>query len=157
MAGLIANDYLSGRRFPVTAAVRYVGVALKLASTGKVSIVDDSTNVVDFFSKTTSDNKIGTTIYNRDVATANTEDIACAPLTRGMVYNLYLSATNAAIDIGDEITVQHGASGRVDKKTAGAGTGTFVIGKALQAKAALDGAKTDGTEYIKVLIGTRVV
>jgi hypothetical protein len=74
-----------------------------------------------------------------------------------MVYNLYLSATNAAIDIGDEITVQQGAAGRVDKKTAGAGTGTFVIGKALQAKAALDGAKTDGTEYIKVLIGTRVV
>ncbi len=148
MTGLVVNDYLEGRAFPVHDAILSIGLGLKLRTDGKMGLAEDSENVM-FYSRTTSHNKVNTVIYNREDHTSpgNKEWITAAPCTPGKVYNLYLKATNAAIDIGEEIYCS--GDGRFDKATV---AGTPICGIALEARAQNDGAKSDGKEYIKVYI-----
>lgn len=77
------------------------------------------------------------------VATADVQ-VGCLPLINGIEIYVPLLATNAEIAIGD--LVETTAGGTVDKKD-GAG---WIVGHALEAKAALAGATTANTIKISV-------
>lgn len=146
MVGTIVNEYLSGRAFTPGQRIQYNGMAVDVSDNGKVYLTADQSANVDFVSVTDSNNKVSTDLYLP--GTSNLEPITCIPLVPGMVLNLKLSATNAAISIGDQI--ECAGSGLFDKYTSGTST---IIGIALEAKDALDGAESSVKKnYVKTLI-----